>query len=102
MRWTKLALGFCKFNIDGVARGKHGRAGIGGVIHDDRGRILLAFSEPIGLMESNEAELLAIRRPLQIWSRFGTGNLIIECDSTNGIAWASNMNDPLTETGKHC
>lgn len=84
--WTKLVLGFCKFNVDGAARGKQGPGGIGEALHDDSGRFLIAFSEPTRVLGSNEAELREIRRALQIWSRFENGNLIIERDSRNAIS----------------
>lgn len=86
VNWIIPPLGFCKFNVDGTARGKPGPTGIGGVLHDDRGRMLATFSESVGLMESNEAELRAIRRALQIWSGFRSGNLVIESDSTDAIS----------------
>lgn len=37
--WMKLELGFHKFNVDGVPRGKLGPASIRGIVHDDRGRM---------------------------------------------------------------
>lgn len=61
-----------------------------GVLHDDRGRMLLGFAKPLGIMELNEADL----RALQVCSRFRRGNLIIECDSTNAISWANNRKFP--------
>lgn len=33
--WSKLEIGFFKFNVDGAARGKPGLIGIGGVVCDD-------------------------------------------------------------------
>lgn len=84
VKWVVPPLGSCKFNVDGEARGKPDPAGIGGVLHDDRGRMLTAFSESVGSMESNETELWAI------WFGFMSGNLVIEGDSTNAIAWANN------------
>lgn len=67
----------CKFNVDGVGKGKLDPARIGGVVHEDSSKMLLAFSEPIGVIESNEAELWVIRRDLLIWTRYGNDNLII-------------------------
>lgn len=86
--WSILELGFCKFNVDGAARGKPGPAGIRGVVHNDRESMMLAFSEPTGIMESNEVELLAIKRAVHLRSRYGNDNLIIDGDSVNAIAWA--------------
>lgn len=71
------------------------RGGIGGVLHDDRGRMVLTFSETVGIMESNEAELRAIRRALEVRSTFGNGNLCVESDPTNAISWLSSKKVPL-------
>lgn len=49
MRWSTPPKGSCKFNMDGATKSKPGPAGIGVMIHDDRGRMILAFSEPLGL-----------------------------------------------------
>lgn len=38
--------GFYKFNVNGAAMDKPGPPGIGRVAHDDRGRMVLVFSEP--------------------------------------------------------
>lgn len=51
--------------------------------------MIISFSESTGVMESNEVELLAIRKAIYLWSRFGNGNLIVEGYSVNLIAWAS-------------
>lgn len=38
--------------------------------------MLLAFFLPLGILESNEAELRAIKRAFQIWSRKGMVTLL--------------------------
>lgn len=54
-----------KFNIDEVAQGKPGPAGIGFVSRDSSGTTILTFfSGPIGVTESNEAEVFAKCRSL--------------------------------------
>lgn len=96
--WVKPPLGSFKFNVDRAAFGKPGPAGIGGVLHDNRGRMVLDFSEFVAIMESNEAELRPIRRALGIWSTLGNGPLWVEGDSTNVISWASKWKTPPVET----
>lgn len=39
--WVKPPLGSFKFNVDGAVVGKPGPAGIRGVLHNDRGRMVL-------------------------------------------------------------
>lgn len=60
-KWVKPKKGFYKFNVDGTTRGKPRLVRIKGVLHDDLSRMLLIFLESVGIMESNEAELRAIR-----------------------------------------
>ncbi|XVF67223.1 hypothetical protein PTKIN_Ptkin10aG0103000 [Pterospermum kingtungense] len=49
-----------KFNIDGSAKGCPCDAGIGGVLTDHVANIKIVFSEYVGVVDSNLAELLAI------------------------------------------
>lgn len=83
-----------KFSVDGAAMGKPSPVGIGGVLHDDKGRMPLIFSKSVGVMESNESELRAIRRATHLWASLGNVNLIIEGDFANAIAWASGRKNP--------
>lgn len=81
--------GFHKLNVDGVVKRETEPGRNRGVVHDDSGRLLLAFSKSTCVIESNEVKLLAIGRAIFLWSRCGNGNLIIEEDSVNAIASAS-------------
>lgn len=47
----------------------------------------MIISESVGVIDSNETELLAIRRALMLWRFFGQGKLVIEGDSANTIKW---------------
>lgn len=64
--WSPPPCGVLKFNMDGAARGKPGPAGIGGVLRNHLGSISVVFSEFVGSLESNEAEVLSIRRALTL------------------------------------
>lgn len=55
-----------KWNVDGSSIGKPRLAGIGGVLHNHKALVLGFFSAPVGIKDSNEAELLDF---LHIWTR---------------------------------
>lgn len=79
--WAPPQQGQFKFNVDGATWGKLGPAGIGSVIRDHNGEPLVVFVESIVRKESNEAELLSIRKALTIWISLGLDNFMIESDS---------------------
>lgn len=86
----KLALspppnGFFKFNVDVAARGKTGPTRIRGVLRNLAGISSLVFWESVGVSDSNEAEILGIRKSLSLWVNFGQEKLIIEGDLENAI-----------------
>ena len=51
-----------KFNVDGSSRVKLEPAGIGGVLRDFNGRVLCFFSFSMGILDSNEADVLASKK----------------------------------------
>lgn len=87
-----------KFNVYGSARGKLGAAGIGGALKDDKDNVLCLFSSPIGIKESNEAELLAIWKALKLFKDSEWNNrvqeLVIESGSKVALAWINNAFPP--------
>ncbi|XP_020524394.1 uncharacterized protein LOC110007475 [Amborella trichopoda] len=81
-------LGCLKINFDGSSMGNPGPAGIGGVIHDCYGNIVLSFIGPIGLATSNFTEMSALLRGLKIFLKWNLGSTcLIEGDSLNVIRW---------------
>ena len=88
--WAPPNVGVLKFNVDGAAKGKPGPAGIGGVLHDSGGLVLVMFSKHVGTMESNEAEVLAILEVVRIFASSSfNSRLEVESDSLNAISWVS-------------
>ncbi|XVF82519.1 hypothetical protein PTKIN_Ptkin16aG0055800 [Pterospermum kingtungense] len=88
--WATPSQGCMKFIVDGAAKGKPGPAGIGGVLRDDKGMVKLVFSKPVGVMDSNLAELLAAREAFIIYSDSQWAQsykLLIESDSLNVVKW---------------
>lgn len=58
--------GTWKFNIDGSSKEKSGLTGIRGVLRNHKGESSIMFNESVCIKDSNEAEILSIRRALVI------------------------------------
>lgn len=52
--------GRLKFNVDRAVREKVGPGSVRGVLRNELGMVLVFFSKNVGIMESNEAEVVAI------------------------------------------
>lgn len=90
VHWVPPNVGVLKFNVDGVAKGKPGPAGISGVLRDSGGLVLVMFSKHVGTMESNEAEVLAILEAVRIFASSSfNSRLEVKSDSLNVISWVS-------------
>ena len=64
--WQPPPLGDLKWNVDGSSLGKPGLAGAGGVLRNHAGLVKCLFSIPCGIIDSNLAEVIAIRKALQL------------------------------------
>lgn len=69
-----------------MTRGKPGPAGIGEVLHNSKGEILLMFYKNVGVRDSNEAEVFAIREALQIYSNHYHKRLVAKSDLSNIVS----------------
>ena len=67
--------------IDGASRGNPGPAGIGFILTDEQGAVLVRHSEPIGIATNNEAEYHALLRGLQEAIARGVEHLVCYTDS---------------------
>ncbi|XWS63854.1 hypothetical protein CRYUN_Cryun06bG0137300 [Craigia yunnanensis] len=67
--WIPLIENCLKFNIDGSAIGKPGPIGCGGILQNERGTILALFFGPLGIMDSNVAEVMAIKETVEMFVR---------------------------------
>ena len=63
--WKEPWLGSLRWNIDS-ALGKPGRAGIGGVLRNQDEQFLSIFSCLVEIKDSNEAEVIAVRKAMEI------------------------------------
>lgn len=68
LEWCKPAAGVLTFNVDGSSLEKRGPTGIGGILRNHGGVELIRFSKSVGIVDSNEAELLAVRESSLIFN----------------------------------
>ncbi len=66
---------------DGASRGNPGAAGIGVVLKDERGTVLLTLSGSIGTTTNNVAEYTALQALLRSMKKFPCTTLIVHSDS---------------------
>ena len=105
--WQPPSLGDFKWNVDGSSLGKPGLGGAGGVFRDHAGVVRCIFSIPYGIVDSNLAEVIAIRKALEILSlnnEFHDARVIVESDSTNVVKWVNQSPDdwPWTMHNELC
>ena len=81
VRWTKPPLSWQKLNSDGSSIGNPGRAGGGGLIHDDKGVWVKGYARNIGHITSVAAELWALCDGLRLCSALKIPDVIIELDA---------------------
>lgn len=74
-----------KLNFDGSAKSNLGAAGVGVVIHNREGFILLSYSVSAGFCSINKAELMALKSGLLEAKNLNVSHLSIEwlflCDT---------------------
>ncbi|XP_070019658.1 uncharacterized protein [Nicotiana sylvestris] len=79
--WEMPPRGYLKLNTDGSFNKQIGKAGIGGILRDEEGGFVMAFSMPIIYNNISEAELKAIKYGCE-WCKYkGISNFIVETDS---------------------
>ncbi|KAK3170526.1 hypothetical protein Dsin_000142 [Dipteronia sinensis] len=90
--WKPPAFDNLKFNVYGSVVGKPGPAGVGGVLRDFNGKILCLFSYHMGILNSNVAELWAIKIAMDLClsNPMITGRSIsIVSDSKVAVSWVN-------------
>ena len=68
-------------NIDGASFGNPGASGLGVVLQDSEGKILVEHFEHLGHGTNNRAEYLALLRSVELAHKFGTDELEVRSDS---------------------
>lgn len=98
VKWTKLAVGWYKLNIDGLVNGANGHAGCGGLIRDNDGRWVKGFAKKIAASSSLDAELWGSREGLVLCLDIQALAVKVELDATSAISLVScnsRTNGPL-------
>ncbi|KAK3195553.1 hypothetical protein Dsin_026863 [Dipteronia sinensis] len=90
--WNPPRNGHLKFNVDGSSKGKPEPSGIGGVLRDSNGKVLYLFSYYMGILDSNVAELMAIKRAVEMCysnPELQNNNITVVSDSKVGVSWVN-------------
>ncbi|KAF7845007.1 putative ribonuclease H protein At1g65750 family [Senna tora] len=91
--WQPPRTGGVKCNVDGSVHGVHHSATCGGVIRDEAGNVLLAFSRNLGSYSITWAELHDIFDGLDLLSSRGFKTIELDSDSSTAIALLTSVVD---------
>ncbi|KAE8687180.1 Glucan endo-1,3-beta-glucosidase 4 [Hibiscus syriacus] len=92
--WVLPPTGFFKLNVDGAVTGDWLKGGIGGIIKDSGGLLLVSFSEAVGQGPPTVAEMLAIKRGYGSCIFTGSSN-----SSTGGRTFPPAASGPISAGG---
>ena len=85
-RWSPPPIGWFKANFDVALFQDVGQAGLGVIIHDSQGLVMVSLAQNIQLASSvAEMEALAATRALELVAELGFDRVIFEGDSTSVI-----------------
>ncbi|XP_039059983.1 uncharacterized protein LOC120203908, partial [Hibiscus syriacus] len=94
--WSPPPLGFFKVNVNGAVNRDWKSSGIGGILRDEKNKVLGSFSISSGPGPPGLAELKAIQTGIGFFMESeweGKGRLIIESDSAIAVNWIKNTGD---------
>ena len=81
-RWQPLGPGLYKVNVDGALFNADNTAGLGVVIRNEQGQVMVSLSERLPLPSSViEVEALAAQQGLELAVETGFKNIVLESDS---------------------
>ena len=89
VKWLLSPSGRVKLNVDGSSLGNPGEAGSGGILRDELGRIILAYSCYLGTQNNTFAEISALLIGLRLCGYFDLCNVEVETDSILVYNWVS-------------
>lgn len=88
LRWTSPPMGVQKFTVDGAARGNPCPSGIGGVPQNSEWDMAM-LSKSVGILDSDEVEVLAILEALRNILMCSHAFLVVERHSLKVVSWVS-------------
>lgn len=78
------------WNVDASVNPSHSMSAIGGVLRNESGIFMCAFSSPVPPIEINSAGIIAIFRAIQIsFENIQKTPITIESDSANAVKWCN-------------
>lgn len=89
-RWKRPDEGFVKVNWDAAMNSEKKRMGLGVVVRDEEGEVLLSLCNPMeGLSNSATAELYALWEPLKVCAELNWAKAIFEGDALSVIKYVN-------------
>lgn len=85
IRWKAPPLSWLALNTDGAARGAPGPTGGGGILRDQTGKLLYAFTANFGSCIAFRAELKALEIGLELALRMRVSKLMVQMDNQAAI-----------------
>ncbi|KAL0413255.1 UNVERIFIED_CONTAM: hypothetical protein Sradi_1527200 [Sesamum radiatum] len=80
--WSFPPQSWCKLNCDGASQGNLGKSGVGGLIRDSAGKVMVAFYEFLELNTSIYPELFVVYWGMQLALDLGLQKLKVEMDAS--------------------
>uniref|UniRef100_M1DKI6 RNase H family protein n=1 Tax=Solanum tuberosum TaxID=4113 RepID=M1DKI6_SOLTU len=87
VQWIKPPDAWVKLNTDGSALSNPGKIGAGGILRDSNGKLLFAFSAPLGEGTNNQAEVEAATFGISWCVHLNYHKVILEVDSQLLVDW---------------
>ncbi|KAF5454638.1 hypothetical protein F2P56_024287 [Juglans regia] len=98
--WNPPPRGFLKLNVDEAVFSDVRKAGLGVVLRDDKGKLVMAASKIENEVENpSTIELLALLRGLQLIVHLGFSKLLVESDCMFLVQELNNEQDSLSVDG---
>ncbi|KAF5471637.1 hypothetical protein F2P56_008414 [Juglans regia] len=99
-KWKPPPPGFLKLNVDGAMFADVGKSGIGVVLRDEAGQVVMAATKKEDFVdEPATIELLAVLRGLQFFLSLGIPNLVVESDCLVVVQELQDSQESLSSNG---
>lgn len=68
-------------NVDGASKGNPGPSGFGGIVRDNKAKLVIAYANPGGILSNSEKLMHSLKVGLQMFLEFKLNFIQIESDS---------------------